>query len=255
MFQKLYTLCYNEINDVGVIMKIELDNMTIEYNNCDLDYIDFLVGTLNKRSEDIINFFCFEKLEPKVRVRLWPNLEKFREFATYCLQKEVQESSCGFVHKENETLIVEILSLQMLINTKHHEQYTINDLVTLILHEFAHACHFAFSNEDSYTWLFEGLATFLSQQYDTIEYNFLVTLEDIIYGDNIDYRIFYTMFYYVYNTYGKEYIYSLIKSNALTQTETPRLFKKTKEFVEQMKIRNRRIKYEKFTMEPMAWLS
>lgn len=216
-------------------MKVELDNMIIEYNSCDLEYIDFLVDTLNKRSVEILNFFGFEKLEPKVRVRLWPNLEKFREFASNYLQKEVQESSCGFAHKEKETLIVEILSLQMLIKTKYHEQYTTNDLVTLILHEFVHACHFEFSNEDSYTWLFEGLATFLSQQYDTIEYDFSVSLEDIIYGDNIDYRIFYTMLYYVYNTYGREYIFRLIKNDALTQKETPKLYKEIKEFIEQMK--------------------
>ncbi len=226
---------YNEINNAGVMMKIELDNMIIEYNNCDLDYIEFLIDSLKERSIEILNFFEFEKMKPKVRIRLWPDLEKFREFASNCFQKKVSDSTCGFARKEDDILIVEVLSLQILRQLKYHEHQTIHDLVDLILHEFVHACHYKLSDENSYAWLFEGLATFLSHQYNNIEYNFTVSLEDIAFEHNIDYRIFYTMFSYVYQNYGKNYIFKLLNNFRLQEQDTPKLYEETKEFIEQIK--------------------
>lgn len=169
---------YNEIRDVGVMMKIELDNMIIEYNNCDLDYIEFLVESLNKRSMEILHFFGFEKLEPKVRIRLWPNLEKYRN-----VFKLENQNIVGIRQKVNQIPTIEMLSLKEVKKIKYYENATINDFENLVLHEFVHECQSRYTTKKSYIWLWEGMATYLSKQYGET-YFFSSTLEDN-YQENI----------------------------------------------------------------------
>lgn len=45
---------------------------------------------------------------------------------------------------------------------------------------------------------------------------------------NIDYRNYHTMFKYVLDTYGREYILSLINNSNLLVSETPKLYDEVK---------------------------
>ena len=209
-------------------MKIELDSIIIEYNNCDLPYIDDLITSLNEKITEILNFFNFSEIKPKVQVRLWSNLNAFRENAPF----PISESTCGYAYENSK---IEVLSLEILKGLKYHEHEKIDNLIALIAHEFVHICHNRFSEEESYVWLWEGLATFLSHQYNKSDFHFETTLEEMKEEKNTDYREYFTMFYYVYTEYEKEYIFDLLKDFELSKKETPRLYEETKKIIKNYK--------------------
>ena len=62
-----------------MVKKIINDNLLIEYNKCDCDYIDIIIDYINISYLKIKNFFDLEKLDKKVYIKLWDNLDNFRD--------------------------------------------------------------------------------------------------------------------------------------------------------------------------------
>lgn len=93
------------------------------------------------------------------------------------------------------------------------------------MHEFTHSCHIKI-NKLFYVWLTEGLATTITHQMENEDRIFNLTLEQAINGGH-DYRNYHTMFCYVYETYGRDYILNLIKDNELLERATPQLYEET----------------------------
>lgn len=206
-------------------MKKELEEIIIGYNTCDLPYIEEAIAILKNEIKPILDFFTFTKFVPKVTLRLWPDLEKYRNVFAIENQNRI-----GSIQKINETTVIEVVSLKEVKKIKYYENTTIKDFAHLLLHEFVHVCHFRYTTTKSYIWLWEGLATFLSSQYKETNF-FTATLEEMKKRKNTDYREFYTMFLYVYQTYGKNYIWKLLNNFTLQEKETPRLYKETKEYI------------------------
>lgn len=206
-------------------MKKELDNIIIEYNTCDTDYIELVSESLQKDLKEILNFFDLEKLRPKPIVRLWPDLEKFRN--VFSLENL---NIVGLRQKEKN--VIHILSLRELQKTKNYKRASETELTNIILHELVHECHTRYTTKKCYIWLWEGLATFLSNQY-LREKSFHSTLNQMKTRESTDYQEYYTMFSYVYKTYGKEYILELLNNFSLQEKETPRLHQETKEHIKE----------------------
>lgn len=97
----------------------------------------------------------------------------------------------------------------------------------LIIHKFVHACHRKYSKIKLPIWLAEGLATFLSHQYDGKELSFNASLEQIINGGT-SYINYYTMVSYALNNYGKDYILRLLRDEEYLERETLRLYDEVK---------------------------
>lgn len=217
-------------------MRKELKYMDIEYTVKDVLYIDAMINYIEQISQEIVDFFGIENFEKKVEVKLWDDVSEFRMrlFETYPSGAksvdEISKWSCGFVFSENNKSYVETLCLEEYRKTLGHENGTLEDLKQLILHEFTHACHLKL-NGKAYQWLSEGLATTISHQYDNYDLTFDATLEQIKGNDYIRYTNYHTMFYYVYETYGRDYILELVNNYELQKQETERLYNETVEFV------------------------
>lgn len=136
---------------------------------------------------------------------------------------EIPKWLCGVAHEN----FVYTLCLEECVKTKGHEEHNLDDLKYLIVHEFTHCCHNKFKNGSTYIWLAEGLSTTISHQYDKCDDIFNFTLEQTKNGGP-DYRNYHTMFSYVYETYGREYILELINNFSLLEEDTPKLYEETK---------------------------
>lgn len=197
----------------------ELKYINLEYNECDKNYIDKLIDYINLSSEEITNFFSIDSFNPKVEIKLYDDIDKFNEWYYYFNKKEAPLWFCGFSFKMNGVYHINVLSLEKYKKTQGHEKHNLNDLKCLIMHEFVHSCVLKINNSSLPAWLNEGIAIKLSHQYDNKEYKFNASLNEMINGCN-NYINYYTMFSYVIDKYGKDYILDLILNNkAFDETE------------------------------------
>lgn len=197
----------------------ELKYINLEYNECDKNYIDELIDYINLSSEEITNFFSIDSFNPKVEIKLYDYINKFNEWYYYFNKKEAPLWFCGFSFKMNGVYHINVLSLEKYKKTQGHEKHNLNDLKCLIMHEFVHSCVLKINNSSLPAWLNEGIAIKLSHQYDNKEYKFNASLNEMINGCN-NYINYYTMFSYVIDKYGKDYILDLILNNkAFDETE------------------------------------
>ena len=210
--------------------------MNIEYTKKDETYIEDIITYLEKISKEIVEFFEIENFGNKVEVKLWNDVSKYRERnfeiypATSKNVEDVPKWSCGFAYLDNNTSYVETLCLEEYRKTQGHENATLDELNHLILHEFTHAVHLKI-NYNAFRWLREGLATTISHQYDNYDLTFDATLEQMKGGQFINYTNYHTMFYYVYETYGRAYILELVNNFDLQKQDTERLYNETIEYV------------------------
>lgn len=215
-------------------MKKELTYMNIEYTDKDKLYIENLIEDIEQNSQEIVDFFEIENFGSKVEVKLWDDVKRYRlrnsEIYFRGNEKNVPNWSCGFAYVDNVTSYVETLCLEEYRKTLSHEKGTLNDLKHLILHEFTHACHLKI-NTKSYIWLSEGLATTISRQYDSCELIFDATLDQIKGKEYTKYNNYHTMFCYVYEMYGKDYILKLINNYELQKQDTEKLYNETVEYI------------------------
>lgn len=197
----------------------ELKYINLEYNECDKNYIEELIDYINLSSEEITNFFNINSFNPKVEIKLYDDIDNFNEWYYYFNKKEAPLWFCGFSFKMNGVYHINVLSLEKYKKTQGHEKHNLNDLKYLIMHEFVHSCVLKINNSSLPAWLNEGIAIKLSHQYDNKEYKFNASLNEMINGCN-NYINYYTMFSYVIDKYGKDYILDLIINNkAFDETE------------------------------------
>jgi len=57
----------------------ELKYITLEYTEDDLEYIDYITEEIETISEEIVSFLDGLKLDKKVQVKLFNDLDKFKE--------------------------------------------------------------------------------------------------------------------------------------------------------------------------------
>ena len=217
----------------------ELKYMLIEHTEKDLEFLKNYETMLDSISEEIVSFFKLEDFGEKAKVKIFSSLESFRSF---CLEKQlgldengsVPDWLCGVTR--NGMFIVP--TYEEYIKTKTHENKSLEDYAYLILHEFVHICHIKKKKTGKlgYKWFTEGLATTLSHQWNSKKPSFHATLEQVKFGTN--YANFYAMFQYVMNTYGVDYIYSLLENDELLVQETPKLYLETKDYYDNLEVKS-----------------
>lgn len=195
-----------------------LKYINIEYTDNDLEYIDYICDEIEKKTEDIVNFFELNEFGEKVNIKIFDDIDNFRNFYNKTFKREPKDYICGFSKGNN----VYTLSISEYIKCYSHENSSIEDLIKLILHEFTHSIHFKRHSNMNVIWLNEGAATYLSGQHKDVK-EIKGTLDDLLNG-KCSYSDYKLMFEYIFNTYGKEYILKLIDSEELLNKETKRLF-------------------------------
>ena len=199
----------------------ELKYIIIEYTDKDLEYIDDICKEIDSKSQEIIDFFEIDKFDNKVHVKIFDDIKDFREFYTNFYNEEPKKWACGFASDYD----VYTLSLSEYKKSYSHENATILDLIRLVLHEFTHVVHSKRNDNLECKWLREGLATYLSGQYEDAN-EIKCTYDKLLNG--CSYTNYKVMFEYVFNTYGKEYILKLIDHEELLNRDSKRLFEEAK---------------------------
>jgi len=196
----------------------------LEYTEKDEGYIDELFEYIEREAIEIVKFFGLENFGEKVSAKLFDNLESFRNICGEIWKdRKVPMWLCGFAfHKKGKNYIYS-LCLEEYKKTEEHSNCTLENLKRLVTHEFVHACHSKYTNIKLPIWLGEGLATYLSHQYDDQKLSFNASLEEVING-GVGFKNYYTMFSYVLNNYGKNYILSLLKDEEYLKDETVKLY-------------------------------
>lgn len=196
----------------------------LEYTGKDEKYIDELLAYIEEKSKDISLFFDIDKFDKKVCIKLFDNLVSFREACSEIWRdKKIPTWLCGLSFRIQDKDYIYTPSLEEYKKTDGHNSCTLENLKRLIIHELVHTCHRKYSNVQLPVWIGEGLATFLSHQYEGQELSFDASLEQIKNGGT-SYVNYYTMLYYALNNYGKNYILKLLKDKECLEKETIKLY-------------------------------
>src|SRR5574344_2992911 len=118
----------------------KLDNYTIEYNECDLDYINDIISNFDMNK--ILLFFKIEKLSKPLYIKLYDNIEDYSKARNY----EINPSSVGNAHLNGERYEILLLSFKEILKRKGHENRKIDYIWKLLMHEFTHVCHIETGN-------------------------------------------------------------------------------------------------------------
>lgn len=208
-------------------MKKELSYLVVEYNQCDIKYLDYICNKIQNISKEIVDFFEIKTI--KINVKLFDKIELFQNTAKnnaphLLINNEIPLWLCGISIENN----IYTLSLKELKKTSSYKNVTSDDLACLILHEFTHSCVHTIVN-GTYNWLGEGIASTLSHQFDNKKGVFNASLDQMIDGIT-NYFNYYLMFSYVLKTYGKDYILQLLKDKTLLKNDTPKLYEELKKY-------------------------
>ena len=203
----------------------------LEYTEKDEEYIDELFEYVEDESKYIVSFFDIDNFDNIVYIKLFDNLNTFRkECSKVKGGLEVPLWLCGLSFRRNGIDRIYALCLEEYKKTDGHNNCILEDLKRLIIHEFVHNCHRKYTNIKLPMWLGDGLATYLSHQYDgDNNLTFNASLDEVING-GVSYKNYYIMFSYALNNYGKDYILGLLKDEEFLKEETVKLYNEVSSF-------------------------
>lgn len=205
--------------------KITFAYFKIEYSKKDTEEIQLIANKLKDKYLDIMHFFNLERLERKVFIKLWDNLNEYRNFFNERMKeynKKVPEWEVGRSISNFEECRIDLLNLEETKKCRGHQNDTIDSLIKVCIHEFVHTCHYAYNgNKDSMTWFCEALATNLSNQYENLYFN--CSLNDILDG-KANYINYYSMGKYLIDNCDKNYILELAKNKELLEKDTANIY-------------------------------
>lgn len=188
---------------------INNDNFIIETDK-NLEYIDELILYLNNNIKNIMNFFELKKLKSKVIIVIWNDLEQYKKhiekFYIY------QDYMCADTNDGN----INILSLEEAHKTKEHFSMSLDDMKSIICHEFVHICQQNCEIEkldNDIIWFWEALATNLGNKEKFIEIPINATYEEINNFNLLDnnYLISYTIGRYLLENLSHKKILEYVK--------------------------------------------
>ena len=209
-------------------MIYETDYYILEYSNEDFEYIEELKSYIDLNILDIIEFFNLENFKDKINIKLFGDLEDFRNVINKLTNMEVPEWLCGFSFGKGDKEYIYTLSLDNYKKTLSHENDELVDLKKLIMHEIVHACNKKYTgNYNVPLWLKEGLALYLAKQDKYINKELNANCYELM-NDVVSYHNYLIVINYALNKYGKEYILGLLNDKEKAVKETFRLYEEIK---------------------------
>lgn len=209
-------------------MIYETDYYILEYSNEDFEYLEELKSYIDLNILDIIEFFNLENFKDKINIKLFGDLEDFRNVINKLTNMEVPEWLCGFSFSKGDKEYIYTLSLDNYKKTLSHENDELVDLKKLIMHEIVHACNRKYSgNYNVPLWLKEGLALYLAKQDKYINKELNANCYELM-NDVVSYHNYLIVMNYALNKYGKEYILGLLNDKEKAVKETFKLYEEIK---------------------------
>ena len=133
--------------------KITFVYFEIEYSKKDTEEIQLIANKLKDKYLDIMHFFNLERLERKVFIKLWDNLNEYRNFFNERMKeynKKVPEWEVGRSISNFEECRIDLLNLEETKKCRGHQNDTIDSLIKVCIHEFVHTCHYAYNGNKDY---------------------------------------------------------------------------------------------------------
>jgi len=195
-------------------MRYEDEKFIIYYNECDKDYINLLVKTINERSTFICDFFGIVYNE-KIVIKLYNNLKEYKKNLEDSFRRQNLERKYeNWMIANTEDGNINMQSLDLVKQQDDFKYYTDQIFCYNACHEFTHLCQ-QYLNSKNPGWFWELIATNIGNPENQHECDDIFTLEDLNERfDDIDgYGIVYKFGKYIFENYDRETILSWIKDN------------------------------------------
>ena len=191
-------------------MKKIIYNIVINYQREAEVYLnDLLEHLLNSRIE-IYNFFGITP-KNKIEINIIPTKGKLDEIFKANFNYDASEFVVGFTPIDKDRYQIYLLSYNDYKNTVHHYK-SFEDYKRTLIHEFVHIINVIFSNGlFPITPIWEGVATFLSKQYED-SHEIKVSEEELLEG-NCDYRNYYALLSLITRSYNHEDVLKILNTN------------------------------------------
>ncbi len=182
-----------------------------KYEKVDENLIKDLSDYIDLNAKKIINFFNIDNIS-KITIRIYSTKKEYDEkIANKIFNGKPPKWGVGNYGDG----IINYVSHNDYINTTHYnEEYEM--YLKTILHEYIHFVVDVYSSKNNYKSLYhplnEGIACYLSGQYDGKEYHDIVPISQI----NSNYKYQYMIVKYILEEKGKDYFLSLFKNREET---------------------------------------
>lgn len=208
------------------------NDYTINYNECDKEYISDLISYFDDRKTDIFKFFGIEKLSKKLIISLYDSIDKYAEYRNYNLSL----ASVGNMDVLDDNYYLNNLSYKEFIKRKGHEKNNLDYMFKTLLHEFIHICHEEIDScRNSLIWIREGVAIFLSNQYEELNYKVdSCSIDDLLNNKRVWYINYYSLVKYAFDKYGIDYVKKLVFDYDFCKCETSKLYNELSGVIECM---------------------
>lgn len=175
-----------------------------------------------------MDFFDISKLNHIVTIKIWNNLEKYRDYFSK-MNKSIPNWEVARATINKNEARIDLMCLKERMKCEGHQNDKLDNLLKVIVHEFVHICHMTFNDYNAtMIWLGEGLATNLSNQFKKMEIN--CPLDDVIQG-KAKYINYYSMVKYLLDSFGKDYVLKLSKDKYLLERATNDIYYKTIDYI------------------------
>lgn len=214
-------------------MLYEDELFLIYYNECDKRYIQKLISIMEERIPYIVDFFQI-KYNGKIIIKLYNNLEEYKNNLQSSFQKDAEESGSTEVRQYQNWMIantgdgkVNMQSFDLVKTQDDYKNYTEEEFCYNACHEFTHLCQRQIGSENP-GWFWEVIATTIGNPECQYETNQGFTLDDLNTSfDKFDgYGAAYKIGKYLFANYDNEYILSLVKDNDKLTKEIPAIIEK-----------------------------
>ena len=92
-----------------------------------------------------MDFFDINKLDHIVTIKIWNNLEKYRDYFSK-MNKIIPDWEVARATINKNEYCIDLMSLKERIKCKGHENDNLDNLLKAIVHEFVHICHMTFND-------------------------------------------------------------------------------------------------------------
>lgn len=205
-------------------MLYEDELFQIYYNECDRRYIDKLVKIVRFRIPSILDFFKLS-YNKKIVIKLYENLEKYKENLISSFESEAREKSIETGEKietreyqswmiaNTEDGNINMQSLDLVLTQDDYSLYTEEEFCYNAAHEFTHLCQQQIGS-DNPGWFWEVIATTIENPECQHEIKEHFTFEDLNDFDKIDgYGAVYKIGKYLFSNYSNDFILEMVKDS------------------------------------------
>lgn len=176
------------------------DKIKFIYSEESSSYMEEIINHFMENYISIMKFFDKKDLDKPLIITFWDDKNKFREeMKKFNYSNELPEWTVGIAISDKSNLVsrVDCLSLEAARTIPLHKNNTVEDLKKRVTHETVHVIHDEFLNyayDTVPTWVSEGVATFLSGQYENP--NLTVPLDKIRKDEEV---VHYQNYRYIFN--------------------------------------------------------